>query len=145
MTNPTVPQANETLSTEQGLGVPLQSEQNPQTGSYSTPESFVPEYRHQEVTQKQDHEHKREMADLKHRHELEKLDKNGGDLGKCFGLGENQSKGITFVLMISLMIIMLLLILTFYNQSPHSQFVELVWNSFIPVLTLALGYIFGKE
>ena len=117
-----------------------------QIGQFAdNPNSQLAEFNHREHTQKQDHEHKREMLQLKHQHMLEMLDRWGGDFGHCFGQGENSSKHIALVIIIVFLFVSFSLILIFYKESPHSPFVELVRNTAIPVLTLALGYIFGKK
>ena len=124
---------------------PMISTNTTSSGGYVQRVNVVAEYKHKENTQKQDHEHAKDMAELKHRHETDILDRKAGAVGRYFGIEENGSKNITFVIIIVFMIVVFSLIMMFYKQSPHSQFVEIVWNTAIPVLTLALGYIFGKE
>lgn len=109
------------------------------------PNAQLAEFNHLEQTQKQEQEHKRDMLQLKHQHTLEMLDRWGGDFGHYFGQGENSSKHIAFLIILVFLFASFALILIFYKESPHSPFVELVWNTSIPVLTLALGYIFGKK
>lgn len=105
----------------------------------------VAEFRHLEHTQKQVHDHEREMKELDHKQALEMLDRKAGSFGQYFGIEDSASKNITLIIIIIFLFIVFALIFTFYKESPHSQFVEIVWNSAVPVLTLALGYIFGKQ
>ncbi|MCM1140955.1 MAG: hypothetical protein NC453_20485 [Muribaculum sp.] len=130
------------------------SEGNPQAsistnsttnGGYATRVTANAEFQHKEKTQKQDHDHEKEMAELEHKHALEMLDKKAGTVGRYFGIEDNGSKNITLIVLIVFLIIVFFLIMMFYKETPHSAFVELVWNTAVPVLTLALGYIFGKE
>ena len=114
-------------------------------GGYSTHINQSILFTHKEKTQKQDHEHDRDMTEIKHRHEIELIDRKAGSVGRYFGVEDNASKNITLFIIMILLVVVFILIVTFYNVSPHSEFVDKVWDTTVPLITLALGYIFGKE
>lgn len=77
-----------------------------------------------ELKEKNDHNEK--MAGIK-----------AGKIGKCIGYQDGASQNVAFIICISLLLCAVLLSLckAYYD----------IWSIVIPVLTLALGYLFGKQ
>lgn len=79
----------------------------------------------------------------KNRHEEEMA--RYGLFGKLFGTESNSSKNITF----SILIIILVLIFTLSVLSPMANldknFIKEMFDIYIPLVTLAFGYFFGKQ
>ena len=70
--------------------------------------------------------------------EIKKID--AGFLGKFFGMGDHCSKNVAGLIVIVLIVFSCII---FFTEEEKSN----VWNfikSFSPVITLALGYLFGK-
>ena len=78
-------------------------------------------------------------------HENELKDKEIGLIGKFFGTGDNSSKNIAVLLCLVLMIGGTVISCIAYFADKDTQFIGLVWNKILPVVTLSLGYIFGKK
>lgn len=86
-------------------------------------------------------------ADLLHA-QIDAEDKKSerGVLGKFFGAGVHSSKNIVGLLIILLLIIGVgytLYMLHFNPESTHSQVLDF-WGIISPLITLSLGYLFGK-
>ena len=109
----------------------------------------------------ENHQFERAKLDAQNKHieNLEEIKSNGekdklkiqlGWVGLCFGGSRNVSFNIVGVL-IFLMIIFCVacsVIIYFSNQEisdKRIQLIEKVWEYTIPVITLSLGYIFGKK
>ena len=69
--------------------------------------------------QREDHQFQLEMQKQQHNHENELKNKEIGWLGKFFGAEDNAARNMAMI--------------------PN------VWSKVSPVITLALGYIFGKN
>lgn len=91
------------------------------------------------------HGHDEKMLQIQHHHELNLLNKKLGKLGRFFGHEENSSKNITLVLVVFLLCVNTGLTIYFYEQDPVSSFVMRLWEQMFPIVTLALGYIFGRK
>ncbi len=91
-------------------------------------------YIHAETEKKQDHEHEREILEAKL-----------GSMGRFFGHDAHSSKHITFAIIFILFIINFIFTLIFYRQPYCSDFVSKLWEQMFPLITLSLGYIFGRE
>lgn len=74
-------------------------------------------------------------------HEIEKINRENGLLGKIFGSSPNVPTYIVGA--VSTVLVLTLCIYTFFPKEGTSP-TEL-WNIIIPVLTTILGYIFGSS
>ena len=93
--------------------------------------------------QKNDFELEAQQKQFNHENELK--DKEIGWIGKFFGTGDNSSKNIAVLLCLVLMIGGTVISCIAYFADKDTQFVGHVWNKILPVVTLSLGYIFGKK
>lgn len=93
--------------------------------------------------QKNDFELEAQQKQFNHENELK--DKEIGWIGKFFGTGDNSSKNIAVLLCLVLMIGGTVISCIAYFADKDTQFIGLVWNKILPVVTLSLGYIFGKK
>lgn len=93
--------------------------------------------------QKNDFELEAQQKQFNHENELK--DKEIGLIGKFFGTGDNSSKNIAVLLCLVLMIGGTVISCIAYFADKDTQFIGLVWNKILPVVTLSLGYIFGKK
>lgn len=93
--------------------------------------------------QKNDFELEAQQKQFNHENKLK--DKEIGWIGKFFGTGDNSSKNIAVLLCLVLMIGGTVISCIAYFADKDTQFIGLVWNKILPVVTLSLGYIFGKK
>lgn len=81
--------------------------------------------------------------------EENKLDKELGRLGKFFGSGESVRLNITGLLIIILILTGILYTITIlcFNLSNNTYAISIsnFWSIITPIITLALGYLFGKK
>ena len=101
---------------------------------------------HARATQKEDHDFQLQMQKQQHDHENGLKDKDLGWLGKFFG-GENiSSKNITaFVCGILLLGVVAFSIVIYCTDKEDTTFIGQLWEHVIPIITLSLGYLFGKK
>jgi len=95
-----------------------------------------------------DNDHRERIEKERHGHEEKMRDSELGILGRFFGHSDNSSKNITFMILVMLVIMSAALITLVYCRPPRdceARHIELIWNSLIPVVTLALGYLFGAH
>jgi hypothetical protein len=78
---------------------------------------------------------------LDYSHELEKINRENGWLGKIFGSSPNVPTYIVGA--VSTVLVFTLGVYTFFpkENTPPTE----LWNILIPVLTTILGYIFGSN
>ena len=96
--------------------------------------------------QKEDHEFQLKLQEQQHAHENELRQKELGWLGKFFGSSDNGAKNIAFTVIILLIVgVTFVSILAYLQDMPDRDLISKVWNMVIPVITLSLGYIFGKK
>ncbi len=101
---------------------------------------------------------KHEQTKLKEQHgfELSRLDKDNahtqeleknklGLVGKLFGTGDNSSKNITATICILLIIGGSAISLYAYVEKNDKDLATSIWGVIAPIITLSLGYIFGKK
>lgn len=95
--------------------------------------------------QKQQQNHEEKVIQQGNVHELDKLNKQLGWIGRFFGSDENASKNITATICILLLLgaSIISIIVYFFNQDL--PFVKAMWQNILPVITLSLGYLFGKK
>lgn len=120
--------------------------QSANTNQYSTQyKQFKLEKEHEQTQLKEQHEHECRLEQLKKEHETKIKEKELGFIGKMFGGIENSSKNITALICIILLLGATVVSLVIYWGKDDVVFVKSIWGAIIPVITLSLGYLFGKE
>lgn len=120
---------------------------NSGTSSYSAPLLKELELRntHEQVQLKEQHEHEERMADKKYLHEANLNDQALGWFGQIFGSQENSSRNITGIICLSFIAGATLISLIVYFCKEDTGFVKKMWEVICPIVTLSLGYLFGKK
>lgn len=100
---------------------------------------------HEAEMQEKANEHEKDMQQSQFAHEKEIKEADLGLIGKLFGSAENLSKNIaaTFLLVLLICIVILTIIL-WSNNKDDGTVIEIL-KALIPLLSLTLGYIFGKK
>lgn len=99
---------------------------------------------HEENVLDKKNQHELNIKNIENKYELKKLNKELGWIGQCFGRAENSSKNITAVICLSLLIITLVASCILYSSNDEFTMTEL-WARVFPIITLSLGYLFGKN
>ena len=73
------------------------------------------------------------------------INKKLGLIGQIIGNSENASKNITCIICILLLGGATIISLVIYWGKDDVSFVQAIWNNIMPVITLSLGYLFGKK
>lgn len=100
---------------------------------------------HEKNLQKEQHDFDLECKKLDQKHEQEIITKNLGWIGRTFGSTENASKNITATLCILLLVgVVIVSAIVYYNECDVNKVVGL-WDGVLPIITLSLGYLFGRK
>lgn len=123
---------------------------NERTTGYSFPnEVQTPvkkdEYTFRQKQQKEDHNFQLQQQEKQHQHEIDLVNTQLGFIGKLFGSKENSSKNITAIICLTMLVGVSAISLCVYFFSEDVAFVKSMWQSISPIITLALGYLFGKN
>lgn len=100
---------------------------------------------HDQITQKEDHEFQLQCKDKDQNHEKELLGKNLGTIGRFFGSSEHASKNITATICLTLIIGVTVISCWVYYTKEDIDFIKNMWTNISPIITLSLGYLFGKK
>lgn len=100
---------------------------------------------HEQNLKKEEHEYTIECKKLDQEHERETLKKNLGLIGRTFGCAENATKNITAVICLCLIIGASIISIIVYYHNQDISFVKSMWVNISPIITLSLGYLFGKK
>ncbi len=111
---------------------------------------------HEQVQLKEEHEHEARMAELRysnertikdgeHQHEETMYNQSLGKFGRLFGSKENSSRNITGTICLSFIAGATLVSLIVYFFKEDLTFVKYMWSVTSPIITLSLGYLFGKK
>lgn len=100
---------------------------------------------HERAVQKEDHSHEEEMQKLANERAEKEQSKDLGLVGRLFGGDKNSSKNITAIINIILLIGATAVSLVVYFCEQDKAFVKAIWTGVLPVVTLSLGYLFGKK
>lgn len=101
--------------------------------------------RHEQTKLKEQHNYDLAKQDQENVH-VQKLENTRiGIIGRLFGTGENASKNITATVCVLLLIGGASVSFYAYAVKEDSELASSVWNVISPIITLALGYIFGKN
>ena len=100
---------------------------------------------HERDLQKEQHQFDLDCKKLDQQHEQETIEKNLGWIGKTFGSAENASKNITATICVLMLIgVAVVSVVVYCNERDISK-VEGLWDMVLPIITLSLGYLFGKK
>lgn len=72
-------------------------------------------------------------------------DKELGRIGLFFGTAENSSKNISALICFLLLSAIIVMSGIVYYLDKDKDFIGNLWQMILPVITLSLGYIFGKR
>ena len=101
---------------------------------------------HEREKQKEDHEFQLQLQKQQHDHENDLKEKDLGWLGKIFGGEKLSSKNITaFVCGILLIGVITFSIIIYRDDKINTSFISQLWDYVLPIITLSLGYLFGKN
>jgi hypothetical protein len=79
-------------------------------------------------------------------HELELKKKELGFLGRFFGGGLYASKNITALICTILLLVAVVFSFVVYcGDCNKDKLIEYFWDSITPIITLSLGYLFGRK
>ena len=100
---------------------------------------------HERAVKKEDHSHEAEMQKLDNERLATEQTKELGWIGKIFGGEKNSSKNITATINICLLLGATAVSLAVYFSEQDKEFVKAIWGGVLPIVTLSLGYLFGKK
>ena len=100
---------------------------------------------HEQITQKENHDFLLQCKNKDQNHEKELLSKNLGTIGRFFGSTEHASKNITATICLSLIIGVSIISCWVYYTKEDITFIKNMWTNISPIITLSLGYLFGKK
>ena len=100
---------------------------------------------HEQILKKEEHEHTINCKKLDQDHELKTLSANLGFIGRTFGNAENATKNITVVICLCLILGVSVISCIVYFCKEDIPFVAKMWGGLFPIITLSLGYLFGKK
>ena len=90
------------------------------------------------------HRHEETMADKEHQFQKEMLDKKLGSLGRFFGQKEMIPLNVAGLLILMLVTFLVLISLKiFCSHTTDIDTITTLWDIGVPIITLALGYLFG--
>ncbi|RHK09601.1 hypothetical protein DW079_09975 [Segatella copri] len=117
-----------------------------QTSSYAKDFSGTPkQMEHQKAMVHEDHDFQLKMQEAQHNHECTMKDKELGRIGLFFGTAENSSKNISALICFLLLSAIIVMSGIVYYLDKDKDFIGNLWQMILPVITLSLGYIFGKR
>lgn len=114
--------------------------------SYRTDFSTTPkQMEHQKAMVQENHEYQLKMQKSQHDHEISMRNMDIGKVGWVFGTSENSSKNIAAVICFILLFAVIGMSCWIYYMDKDKSFIANLWQLVLPVITLSLGYIFGKK
>ena len=100
---------------------------------------------HEQGLQKELHDYEYKCKHLDNENEQKIIAQNLGWIGKTFGSAENASKNITATLcMLLLLGVTVVSVVVYCYERDISKLIGL-WDGVFPIITLSLGYLFGKK
>lgn len=122
------------------------SEIGDKTSGYNTAFSGTPkQMEHQKAMVHEDHSFQLQLQKGQHDHECKMKNKELGWIGVVLGASENSSKNISALICIILLIAIIGMSCWVYRIDGDKDFIGKLWQMVLPVVTLSLGYIFGKK
>lgn len=124
----------------------MQDSQN----SYETSEANsyfagTKQMQHEQITQKEEHEFQLKCKDKDQQYEKDLLNQNLGVIGRLFGSSEHASKNITASVCLLLILGVSIISCWVYYAKQDIVFIKSMWTNISPIITLSLGYLFGKK
>lgn len=101
--------------------------------------------KHEQSQLKEQHNYdlSKQEKDNAHAQEIEKT--KLGKIGQLFGGSDNAAKNITATICILLIIGTAIVSFYAYAWKDDRELAGTIWGSIAPILTLSLGYLFGKK
>lgn len=101
--------------------------------------------KHEQTKLREQHNYdlSKQEKDNAHAQEQERI--RIGRIGRLFGTGENASKNITATICILLIVGGAAVSLYAYAWKDDKELVANIWGAIAPIITLSLGYLFGKK
>jgi len=100
---------------------------------------------HEQITQREEHEFQLKCKDKDQQHEKDLLNTNLGTIGRLFGSAEHASKNITASICLLLILGISVISCWVYCTKQDMAFIKSMWTNISPIITLSLGYLFGKK
>lgn len=97
------------------------------------------------VRQKEDHDFQLQMQQQQHKHESDMKSADLGLVGKLFGAEGVASKNITALFLFLAIACVTIVSLFVYWKGRDIEFISKMWGWLSPIITLSLGYLFGKK
>lgn len=101
--------------------------------------------KHEQTKLKEQHNYDLSKQEQENNHVQKLENAKLGKIAQLFGSGENASKNITATVCILLLVGGASVSLYAYIDKGDSELAGSIWNVISPIITLALGYIFGKN
>lgn len=121
-------------------------EQNSIISSYSPKFTATPkQLEHQFAMAQEDHEFQLKIQKEQLEHESKMKNKDLGWIGFIFGTAENASKNIAALICLILVIGAIIFTCIIFKSDEDNLLIKTIWEIVLPVVTLSLGYIFGKK
>ena len=100
---------------------------------------------HEKEMAKTAFDNQKELKKQEYEHEEKMQDKSLGFLGRLFGNKESASKNITATICILLAMGVSVISCIVYFCTQDLTFIGKMWEGLFPLITLSLGYLFGKN
>lgn len=114
--------------------------------SYATDfKTFKLNKEHETTQLKEEHDYNLKSQKQELDHEKDILKCKLGFVGKTFGNTEHASKNITAAICILLTLGVSIISCIVYFSTQDLIFIEKMWEGLFPIITLSLGYLFGKN
>ena len=94
---------------------------------------------------KEEHSYQKEIKAMEIKHSEVVLEKELGKIGKLFGGNHHAARNITITIVFILLLVVGFLSSIAYFYNYDKEFALSIIKDVIPVVTLALGYMFGKK
>ena len=123
-----------------------------QKGAHNNVNSYGKEFsstpkqmEHQKAMTQENHDYQLKMQKAQHDHEISMRNMDLGKVGWLFGSSDNSSKNIAAVICFVLLLAIIGMSCWVYGMDKDKSFIASLWQLVLPVITLSLGYIFGKK
>lgn len=100
---------------------------------------------HEQIIKKEEHKFTLDKAEKENAHQNELLNKKLGRVGLFFGDSGNSAKNITAVIVLTLIVGATIVSAVVYWIKKDSELLSQIWSGVFPIITLSLGYLFGKS
>ena len=101
--------------------------------------------KHEEYLQREKHRYQLSSKNIDNKKEIDILKSKLGLIGGLFGCADNAARNITAFVCLLLIFGVSVISIIVYFYDRDINFVKIMWTSLLPVITLSLGYLFGKK